>query len=48
MVTLNMESVVETPKELWWAYSPDLGWVVQDRSLSMRWGSLAQGLAYKI
>ena len=33
MVTLNMESVVETPKELWWAYSPDLGWVVQDRSL---------------
>ena len=33
MVTLNIESVVETPKDLWWAYNSDFGWVVQDRSL---------------
>ena len=33
MVTLNLKSSVNTPKDLWWAYSPDMGWVVQDRSL---------------
>ena len=33
MVTLNMESVVKTSKDLWWAYNSDCGWVVQDRSL---------------
>ena len=33
MVSLNTKSYMELPKELWWAYNPDCGWVVQDRSL---------------
>ena len=33
MVSLNIESSLQNSKDLWWAYSPDMGWVVQDRSL---------------
>ena len=33
MVTLNMQYNENMPKEIWWAYSAELGWVAQDREL---------------